>query len=98
MVTINVQSKSGEKEEVKKILLDGVVEEKRRIKFALDSALIVMKKYEVKYGFSTSTFIERFKKGAIEENNETFEWWAEAKLAHELKEKLKTVSDIEICR
>lgn len=36
MVTINVRSTSGEKETVKKMLFEGLVEEKRRITFALD--------------------------------------------------------------
>ncbi len=43
-------------------------------------------------------FIEKFKKGEIKENDETFEWWAETKLAGELAEKLKALKDIEICQ
>ena len=43
-------------------------------------------------------FIEKCRKGEIEENNETFDWWAEMKLANVLQEKIKTIEDIEICQ
>ena len=43
-------------------------------------------------------FIEKFRKGEIEENDETFDWWAETKLANVLQEKIKTIEDIEICQ
>jgi hypothetical protein len=94
MVTISVRSKHGEKETVKKLLL----EERKRISFAIERASIETKKHEKKYGYSTSVFIENFLKSEIEEDEDTFEWWAEAKLAGELKEKLKAISDIEICQ
>lgn len=98
MVTISVKSMSGERETVEKFLIDGLNEEKKRIEFALETTTSTMNKFEEQYGISTSVFIDKFKKGDIEENDETFVWWAETKLAKELKEKLKTITDIEICK
>ena len=43
-----------------------------------------IKKYEEKYGISTSIFIEKFRNGEIEEKDDTFNWWAEKKLVTEL--------------
>lgn len=74
MVTISVKSVSGEKETVKKFILDGLNEEKRRIEFALETTTSTIKKFEKLYGISTSIFIDKFKKGDIEENDETFGW------------------------
>jgi hypothetical protein len=42
--------------------------------------------------------LEKFKKGEIQENDETFSWWAETRLIKELEEKLKTLEGIEICQ
>lgn len=98
MVTLNVKSVSGEEETVKKILQDGLEEERKRIEYALDMTLKAIKTFEKKSGMSTDIFIEKFRSGEIEENEETFEWWAETKLANELKEKLQTITTIEICQ
>ncbi len=98
MVSINVKSSSGELEIVKGLLREGINEEKRKIDFAISVTDDKIEKYEAKYGMSTASFIEKFKKGEIKENDETFEWWAETKLAGELAEKLKALKDIEICQ
>lgn len=98
MVTLNVKSVYGEEETVKKILQDGLEEERKRIEYALDITLKAIKAFEKKTGMSTDIFIEKFRSGEIEENEETFEWWAEAKLANDLKEKLQTITTIEICQ
>lgn len=98
MVAINVKSSSGELEIVKGLLREGINEEKRKIDFAISVTANKIEKYEAKYGMSTAFFIEKFKKGEIKENDETFEWWAETKLAGELAEKLKALKDIEICQ
>lgn len=98
MVTLNVKSISGEEETIKKILQDGLEEERKRIEYALDITLKAIKAFEKKTDMSTDIFIEKFRSGEIEENEETFEWWAEAKLANELKEKLQTITTIEICQ
>lgn len=47
---------------------------------------------------SSAAFIEKFKNGEIEENDDTFNWWAEYKLRSELSQKIKTIEDIEICQ
>ncbi|OHB68334.1 MAG: hypothetical protein A2W17_12310 [Planctomycetes bacterium RBG_16_41_13] len=98
MVTINVKSTSGDVDTVKELILEGLREEKKRIEFALERTTSIVKAYEEKYGISTSVFIEKFKKGEIEENDDTFDWWAEMKIADELREKINTLANIEICR
>ncbi|MCF6158437.1 MAG: hypothetical protein E3K32_07660 [wastewater metagenome] len=98
MVTLNVKSISGEAETIKELLAGGLEEEKRRIKFAVEMSVSKIKKYEEKYGISTSAFIEKFRNKEIEENDETFNWWAEEKLLNELKEKLSIIENIEICQ
>ncbi len=89
---------SDDKETVKGLLSEGLNEEKRKIEFALKISNSKIKEYEGKYGISTTAFIEKFGKGEIDENDETFEWWSETKLADELKEKLETIENIEICQ
>jgi hypothetical protein len=98
MVTVNVKSASGDVDTVKELILEGLKEEKKRIEFALARTTSIVKAYEEKYGISTSTFIEKFKRGEIEENDDTFDWWAEAKMSNELREKINTIANIEICR
>ncbi len=96
MVTINVKSISGEVETIKELLSGGLEEEKRRIKFAIETSVSKTKKYEEKYGISTSVFIEKFRNREIEEDDDTFNWWAEEKLVNELKQKLSIIENIEI--
>lgn len=98
MVTVNVKSTSGEAETIKELLAGGLEEEKRRIKFVIEMSVSKIEKYEEKYGISTSIFIEKFKNREIEENDETFNWWAEEKLVNELKDKLSIIENIEICQ
>ncbi|MBM4065412.1 MAG: hypothetical protein FJ266_07185 [Planctomycetes bacterium] len=98
MATLNIKSTSGETDTIKKFLTDGLEEEKRRIKFALDLSDSTIRNYEKKYHMSSAAFIERFKNGEIEENDDTFNWWAEYKLRSELLQKIKTIEDIEICQ
>ena len=98
MVTVNVKSASGDVDTVKELILEGLKEEKKRIEFALERTTSIVKAYEEKYGISTSVFIEKFKRGEIEENDDTFDWWAEAKMSNELLEKIHTIANIEICR
>ncbi|MBW7941359.1 MAG: hypothetical protein H3C64_02940 [Candidatus Kuenenia stuttgartiensis] len=98
MVTLNVKSISGEAETIKELLAGGLEEEKRRIKFAIEMSLSKTKKYEEKYGISTSVFIEKFRNREIEEDDDTFNWWAEEKLVNELKQKLSIIENIEICQ
>lgn len=97
MITVNIKSINGEFETLKGLLFDGIREEKKKIEYALELSDEIIRKYEQKYDISTSFFLEKFRKGDIEENEETFQWWAEVKLANELKEKLKAITGIEIC-
>ena len=98
MVTLNVKSVSGEAETIKELLAGGLEEEKRRIKFAIEMSVTKIKKYEEKYGISTSAFIGKFKNREMEEDDDTFNWWAEEKLINELKQKLSILENIEICQ
>ena len=98
MATLNVKSTSGETDTIKKLLTNGLEEERRRIKFALDLSDSTIRGYEEKYHMSSADFIEKFKNGEIEESDDTFNWWAEYKLRSELSEKIKTIEDIEICQ
>jgi hypothetical protein len=47
---------------------------------------------------TSKKFLQHFQKGEIEENSDTFEWWAELKVSKELEEKLQMVETIEICQ
>lgn len=98
MATLNIKSSSGETDTIKKLLTNGLEEEKRRIKFALDLTDSTIRNYEEKYHMSSVDFIEKFKNGEIEENDDTFNWWAEYKLRTELSQKIRTIEDIEICQ
>ncbi len=98
MVTLNVKSILGGEETVKKILQDGLEEERKRVEYALNMTMNAIRIFEERFGMSTDIFIEKFSSGEIEENEETFEWWAETKLADELKETLQTITTIEICQ
>lgn len=98
MISINVKSASGEIETIKKLLFGGLDEERKRIEYAFNMTVRAIKKFEEKFGISTDIFLEKFKSGEIKENEDTFEWWAETKLADELREKLKTITSIEICQ
>lgn len=98
MATLNIKSTSGETDTIKKLLTNGLEEEKRRIKFALDLSDSTIRNYEEKYHMSSADFIKKFKNGEIEENDDTFNWWAEYKLKSELSQKIKTIEDIEICQ
>ena len=92
MATVNIKSTSGETATIKKLLSDGIEEEKRRMKFALDLSDSTIRNYEEKYHMSSADFIEKFKNGEIEENDDTFNWWAEYKLRSELSQKIKNSS------
>lgn len=98
MVTLNVKSISGGEETVKKILQDGLEEERKRVEYALNMTMNAIRIFEERFAMSTDIFIEKFRSGEIEENQETFEWWAETKLADKLKETLQTITTIEICQ
>lgn len=98
MVTLNIKTVSGEVETIKKFLVDGLDEEKKRLEYALGLTQKKLKDFEKKFEMSTDMFLEKFKTGEIKENDETFEWWSEKKIVDELREKLRTITSIEICQ
>ncbi|UCH97228.1 MAG: hypothetical protein JSV88_10360, partial [Candidatus Aminicenantes bacterium] len=82
----------------KKVVSDGILEERKKIKYALEKTNRIIKKYEKKHRMTSEKFLQDFQKGEIQENNDTFEWWAELKVSRELEEKLQMVETIEICQ
>lgn len=63
MVTFNVKSTSGEEDTVKKILQDGLEEERKRVEYALDMTLKTIRTFEERFGMPTDIFIERLSSG-----------------------------------
>lgn len=98
MVALNIKTISGEVETIKKFLVDGLDEEKKRLEYALELTQKKLRDFEKKFGMSTDMFLEKFKTGEIREDGETFEWWSEKKIVDELREKLRTITSIEICQ
>jgi len=98
MATLNIKSNFEEINTIKGFLTEGLEEGEKRIHFAIETTESKLKKYEEKYGISTSEFIEKFNKKEFEENDDTFTWWAEEKLLKELKQKLSIIIDIKICQ
>src|SRR6201998_3441743 len=95
---IKVSSKKGRSEALEKYVSDGLREEKKRLEFALKSTRARLEEFEKRFNKSTEEFLTQFKAGAVEENPETFEWWAETKLLKELEEQMSVLENIEICR
>lgn len=98
MLELNLKTTSGDISSFKKIVSDGIIEEKKKIDYALEKTNRIIKGYEEGYKMSSEEFLKRFKKGEIEEDNDTFTWWAELKVSKELEEKLLMVDTIEICQ
>jgi hypothetical protein len=98
MLELNLRTTSGDISSFKKIVSDGIIEEKKKIDYALEKTNRIIKGYEEEYKMSSEDFLKRFKKGEIEEDNDTFTWWAELKVGKELEEKLLMVDTIEICQ
>ena len=98
MLELNLRTTSGDISSFKRIVSDGILEEKKKIDYALEKTTRIIKGYEEDYKMSSEEFLKRFKKGEIEEDNDTFSWWAELKVSKELEEKLLMVDTIEICQ
>lgn len=98
MATLNIKSNYEEINTIKGFLTEGLEEGKKRIHFAIETTESKLKKYEEEYGISTREFIEKFNKKEIDENDDTFSWWAEEKLLNELNQKLSIIDDIKICQ
>jgi hypothetical protein len=97
MLELNLKTTSGDISSFKKIVSDGILEEKKKIDYALEKTARIIKRYEEEYNMSSEDFLKRFKKGEIEEDNDTFTWWAELKVCKELEEKLLMVDTIYFC-
>ena len=97
-VVIRVTSNQGNAEVVESCLSHALREERKRFEFALHRTQERLKEFEGKFKKKTSKFLQEFKSGAIEENPEVFEWWAEAKLLEELQKGLEVLKTIEVCR
>ena len=95
---MNLKTASGDISSFKRIVSDGILEEKKKIDYALEKTAKIIKKYEEKYKMPSEEFLKRFKRGEIEEDNDTFSWWAELKVSKELEEKILMVDTIEICQ
>jgi hypothetical protein len=98
MLELSLKSASGDIAAFKKIVSDGILGERKKIKYALEKTNRIIKKYEKTHRMTSEKFLQHFQKGEIEENNDTFEWWAELKVSKELEEKLHMVETIEICQ
>jgi len=98
MLELNLRTTSGDISSFRRIVSDGILEEKKKIDYALEKTTRIIKGYEEEYKMSSEEFLKRFKKGEIEEDNDTFSWWAELKVSKELEEKLLMVDTIEICQ
>ncbi|HLP47059.1 MAG TPA: hypothetical protein VK469_13995 [Candidatus Kapabacteria bacterium] len=98
MLELNLRTTSGDIYLFKRIVSDGILEEKKKIDYALEKTARIIKRYEDEYKMSSEEFLTRFKKGEIEEDNDTFSWWAELKVSKELEDKLLMVETIEICQ
>lgn len=99
METIHkITSSKGNSEELESFLFGGLKEKEKRIKFAITRTQNKINKLENKFNKKTSNFLEEFKQGLIEENPDTFDWWAETKLLKELEVALETLEAIKICQ
>ena len=98
MLELNLKTTSGDISSFKKIISDGILEEKKKIDFALEKTIRIIKRYEEEYKMSSEDFLKGFRNGEIEEDDDTFTWWAELKVSKELEEKLLMIDTIEICQ
>lgn len=98
MSELNLKTASGDISAFKKIVSNGISEERKKIEYALERTYNIIKKYEKEHQMSSEEFLQRFREGEIDENSKIFEWWAELKVTKELEEKLHIVESIEICQ
>lgn len=98
MATFNVRSRTGEDEILKSLIIDGINEERKKIEYALSISTAIIREKENSFKITSADFLVKFKEGRIEENEDTFQWWAELKLTDTLKKQLATLADVEICQ
>ncbi|MGE5339945.1 MAG: hypothetical protein ACM3SY_00555 [Candidatus Omnitrophota bacterium] len=98
MLALSLKTEYGDLPTLKRIVSDGLSEERKKILYALDKTSGIIKNFETKYNLSSEEFLKKFKKAEIDDNGDSFEWWAELKVIKELEEKLEIIEDIEICQ
>ena len=98
MLELSLKTASGDISAFRKIVSDGISEERKKIEYALERTHRIIKNFEEAHGMSSEEFLQSFQKGEIEENSDIFEWWAEIKVSKELEDKLHMVESIEICQ
>ena len=94
---LKITSSKGNSEELESFLFSGLKEKEKRIKFAITMTQNKINELEKKFNKKTSHFLKEFNQGLIEENSDTFEWWAETKLLKELEVALETFEALNIC-
>jgi len=97
MLTLNIKAETDDISIIKKILSLGLLEERKKVEYALSQTYEKIKEFEEKYKRSSDSFLANFKENKIEENDDTFTWYAELKLEKELSEKLRIIKNIELC-
>lgn len=97
MATLGIKCRQGDEETVTRFLLDGLLEEKKKLEYAISISEENIMLKEKKHGMSSAVFLERFGRREIDENDDTFQWWAELKLSKSLSAKLEKLNGIEIC-
>lgn len=85
MLELSLKTASGDISAFKKIVSDGISEERKKIEFALERTNNLIKTHETDHQMSSDEFLQRFLNGEIEENGDIFEWWAELKVSKELE-------------
>jgi hypothetical protein len=98
MLELSLKSEYGDIYALKKIVSNGISEERKKIVYALEKTFGIIKSFEGKYKMTSEEFLKRFQKDEIEESGDLFEWWAELKVTKELEEQLQLVEGIEICQ
>ncbi len=98
MPELNLRTDLGDVDAFRKIVTNGISEERKKIEYALERTYGIIKDFEAKYCLSSVEFLRDFQEGKVEESGDTFQWWAELKVSRELEDKLNMVDTIEICQ
>ncbi|MBI5142960.1 MAG: hypothetical protein HZA20_12345 [Nitrospirae bacterium] len=86
---LGIKCLQGDEETVRELVIDGLMEEKKRIEYALSISEAIIRQQESNHGISSAVFIDQFRNNQVDENDDTFQWWAELKLAEKLNSKLE---------
>ena len=92
MLELNLRTTaSGDMSAFRKIVSEGISEERKKLEYALERTTKIIKEYEDQHKMSSKEFLQRFRTGKIDETGDLFEWWAELKVTKELEEKLHMI-------